>query len=129
MRILETVLYAENLAEAYDFYTKVLQLPVISYDPDRDLFLRLEGSVLIVFKASRTQIPDSGVPPHGTTGIGHAAFAVTSEELATWEERLIARGVPIVQKITWANGANSIYFRDPGGNVLEFATPNLWFSA
>lgn len=30
------------------------------------------------------------------------------------------------QRITWDNGARSIYFRDPDGNGLEFAEPRMW---
>ena len=126
MKILETVLYAENLAECRDFYADVLGLEVISFDPDRDLFLKLDGSVLILFKPSKTVIHDAGVPPHGTVGIGHLAFQCGIDEIDAVRDGLKAKGVPIIQEITWRNGARSFYFTDPAGNVLEFATPNLW---
>ena len=128
VRILETVLYAEDLAACYAFYTEVLGLEVISYDESRDIFMKLEGSVFIVFKASKTVIPDAGVPPHGTTGPGHSAFSASREEIKEWEARLAEHEVPVIQAIDWKNGARSIYFHDPAGNVLEFATPDLWFS-
>lgn len=128
MRILETILYAEDLEAARSFYVGLLGLEEIIFDPERDLFLKLDGSVLIIFKASRTVIADSGVPPHGTTGIGHAAFAATEPEIEAWKERLESSNVPIIEEIRWKNGAKSIYFCDPAGNVLEFATPNLWFA-
>jgi len=126
MKILETVLYAEDLPAAERFYTGVLGLEPISIDLDRHMFLRLEGSVLIVFRPSKTLVPDAGVPPHGTTGPGHAAFSVTEEELEGWRARLAAADVPIIDEIHWPNGGHSIYFHDPAGNVLEFATPQLW---
>jgi catechol 2,3-dioxygenase-like lactoylglutathione lyase family enzyme len=126
MKILETILYAENMEAAYDFYTRILGLEEIAYNPERSIFLKCDNGVLIVFKASKTMIPDAGVPPHGTTGIGHMAFAATDAELEVWKIKLPELGVPIVQEIVWQNGAISIYFRDPGGNVLEFATPRLW---
>ncbi|MCB0825414.1 MAG: VOC family protein [Armatimonadetes bacterium] len=127
MKILETVLYGENLAECLDFYSGILGLEVISYDEARDIFLKLDDSVLIIFKASKTLIPDAGVPPHGTTGQGHIAFRASHEELDAWEKKLNATGIKIIQSITWKNGAKSIYFNDPAGNILEFATPDLWF--
>lgn len=127
MKILETILYAEDLEKCREFYEGLLGLEVISFDPARDLFLRLDGSVLIIFKASKTIIPDSGVPPHGTTGVGHAAFQATEDELYDWQTKLEQHGVQITKEITWRNGAKSIYFKDPADNVLEFATPNLWF--
>lgn len=126
MRVLETVLYAEDLVAAREFYTGILGLEEIMFDPERDIFLRCEGSVLIIFKASKTIVPDAGVPPHGTTGAGHTAFASTLEELEQWNRKLTESGVEIIQTINWKNGAKSIYFRDPAGNILEFATPNLW---
>jgi catechol 2,3-dioxygenase-like lactoylglutathione lyase family enzyme len=126
MRILETVLYAEDLHAARAFYEGVLGLSVISFDETRSLFLRLDGSVLILFKSSRTVIPDSDVPPHGTVGCGHLAFRASRVELEKWRTTLEGQGIPVIKEIDWGNGAKSIYFTDPAGNVLEFATPDLW---
>jgi catechol 2,3-dioxygenase-like lactoylglutathione lyase family enzyme len=126
MKILETILYAEDLDAARTFYVETLGLEEISFDRDRDLFMRLDGSVLILFKASKTKIHDAGVPPHGTVGQGHVAFAATEAELDSWRTKLVRAGVEITKEITWKNGAKSIYFEDPAGNVLEFAMPRLW---
>ncbi len=126
MKVLESVLYAEDLVAARGVYVGLLGLQEISFDPERDLFLRTEGSVLIIFKASKTMIPDAGVPPHGTVGQGHLAFATSHEEIDAWREKLEFAGVEIIKTIQWKNGAKSIYFNDPAGNVLEFATPDLW---
>lgn len=121
VRVLETALYAEDLIAAHAFYVELLGLEVISFDPARDLFLRCEDSVLIIFKASRTRVADSIVPPHGATGPGHIAFAATRDEIEEWKQKL-----SITKEIDWKNGAKSIYFEDPAGNILEFATPDLW---
>ncbi len=126
MRILESILYAEDLEAAHRFYVGTLGLEPIIFDPARDLFLRCDGSVLILFKASKTRVPDAGVPPHGTDGSGHLAFSCSHEEIATWKQKLVGASVEIIQEIHWQNGAHSIYFKDPAGNVLEFATPDLW---
>jgi catechol 2,3-dioxygenase-like lactoylglutathione lyase family enzyme len=126
MRVLESILYAEDLIAAKQFYTGILGLEEISFDADRDLFMRCEGSVLIIFKASRTTIKDSIVPPHGTVGAGHLAFAATETEIETWRLKLEANQIEIIEEINWKNGDHSIYFKDPAGNILEFATPNLW---
>lgn len=126
MKILESVLYAEDLAAAREFYVGLLGLNEISFDEERDLFLRAEGSVLIIFKASKTLIHDARVPAHGTTGHGHLAFAATHDEIEIWKSKLTEAGKTIIEEITWKNGARSIYFKDPAGNILEFATPDLW---
>jgi catechol 2,3-dioxygenase-like lactoylglutathione lyase family enzyme len=129
MRILETALYAEDLRAARQFYVDRLGLEEVSFDPDRDLFLRVGDAMLIIFRASRTLIHDSGVPPHGTTGPGHMAFGVSRSELAEWEARLDSLDVTVIETVEWRNGAKSIYFKDPSGNILEFATTDLWFPA
>jgi len=126
MKILETCLYFEDLVAAHEFYHGILGLEVISFDPERDLFLRCDGSILIVFKASKTLIADSNVPPHGTTGPGHIAFSASEDEIELWKTLLVNASVPVDKEINWKNGAKSIYFRDPAGNILEFATPRLW---
>jgi catechol 2,3-dioxygenase-like lactoylglutathione lyase family enzyme len=126
MRVLESVLYAEDLNAARKFYVEILKLEEISFDPERDMFLRCDDSVLIIFWASKTLIHDSIVPPHGTTGPGHLAFAASETEIETWRQVLLSNDVAIIEEIHWKNGAHSIYFNDPAGNVLEFATPSLW---
>ena len=126
MHVLESVLYAEDLEAARAFYEDVLGLPEISFDPARDLFLRCDHSVLIIFKASKTKLGDAGIAAQGTVGAGHLAFSASFDELEAWKEKLTSAGVQIVDEISWQNGARSIYFKDPAGNILEFATPNLW---
>lgn len=127
MRILETCLYGEDLEAARAFYVDLLGLEEVSFDPQRDLFMKAEGSMLIYSKASKTLIPDAGVPPHGTTGPGHLAFEATGEALDEWHLKLKKAGVAITQEVNWKNGARSIYFEDPAGNVIEIATRNLWY--
>jgi len=127
-RILETVLYADDLAAAHQFYTEVLGLEVLSYNPERSIFFKVGSGMLIVFRAEKTLIPDAGVPTHGTTGPGHMAFGASRDEIDEWRDQLIRHGIEIEMEKSWSNGAFSIYFRDPAGNSLEFATPDLWFS-
>ena len=127
MRVLETVLYGEDLIAARDFYVNLLGLEPIVFNPDRHLFLKCQDSVLIIFRSSKTLIPDADVPPHGTTGAGHIAFEATRNEMEEWRLRLEAANVAIIKEIDWQNGAKSIYFNDPAGNVLEFVTRDLWF--
>ncbi len=126
MQILESALYAEDLVAAREFYVRVLGLPEISFDPERSLFLRCDGGILIVFRASKTRIADAGIPPHGTTGAGHLAFWASRQEIERWKAKFAEQNVPVIQEMDWKNGARSIYFNDPAGNVLEFATPDLW---
>jgi len=79
-----------------------------------------------VFNPDRTRQRTGDVPTHGAYGPGHIAFAVDEADLPAWRERLCRHGVTIEQEITWPGGGRSIYFRDPAGNSVELATPQLW---
>ena len=39
---------------------------------------------------------------------------------------LAKHGVSIEKTIDWPDGGRSLYFRDPAGNSLELATPQIW---
>lgn len=124
-RILETALYAEDLAPASRFYEDVLELAVVSRVEGRHTFFRVGKGMLLLFQPQRTAQPGP-VPPHGATGPGHVAFAVDEEELAVWRSRLAERGVAVEQEVEWPGGGHSLYLRDPAGNCLELATPKIW---
>lgn len=125
--ILETCLYAADLEAAKDFYTQVLGLKLHAEEPGHHVFFRCGRSMLLVFDPRETtRIHSSGPPSHGAAGAGHVAWSVTEEELGVWRQRLRDNTVAIEQEITWPHGGHSIYFRDPAGNSLELATPELW---
>ena len=131
MRILETALYAENLAETADFYSQVLGLERFAEAPGRHVFFRAEGQVLLLFKPSATSAPPPPdarlpVPPHGAGGPGHVCFAATPAEIDGWMAHLAAYRVEIESAFEWPQGGRSIYFRDPAGNSLEFAEARIW---
>jgi catechol 2,3-dioxygenase-like lactoylglutathione lyase family enzyme len=129
--ILETCLYAPDLAEAERFYTDVLGLQLISHEPERHLFFRCGEGVLLIFNPERTSTDQTAIggaiiPLHGATGAGHVAFRVKEEELDMWRDRLQQEGVAIESEVAWPGGGRSIYFRDPAGNSLEFAMASIW---
>jgi len=126
MQIFETVLYAEDLAAAEEFYTRVMGLELALRMTDRGLSLRCRDSVLLVFDPRRTRVRDLEVPAHGCTGAGHAAFLVDPADLGAWRAWLKAADVPIETEVHWPQGGTSVYFRDPAGNSVELAPPTLW---
>lgn len=130
-RILETVIYAEDLAAVEEFYARVLDLVPFSKQAGRQLFYRCGNQVFLVFKPSATEVPpppDAAlpVPPHGATGPGHVCFAASAGEIDDWRRHLEAAGVDIEADFVWPSGGRSIYFRDPADNCLEFAEPRIW---
>lgn len=129
-RVLETVLYADDLAAAEEFYRRALGLKPFAARADRQLFYRLGDQVLLIFRAETTAIPPAAgalpVPPHGAAGPGHVCFAASAEEIDRWRAHLTTQGVAIEADFHWPGGGRSIYFRDPAGNSLEFAEPRIW---
>lgn len=124
-RIFETVIYADDLAEAQEFYTNVLGLELYSAF-DVALCFHSEGGVLLIFDRAKSILPGRDVPSHGSHGPGHIAFAARTDELNGWRAQLAAHDIPIEMEVTWPTGGTSIYFRDPAGNSVELAPPTLW---
>lgn len=130
MRILESALYAENLEEAAEFYENIMGLERFIEVPDRHVFFRVPGGVLLLFNPDATGAPPRDprmpVPPHGARGQGHVCFAGTGEEIADWAARLAEAGIEVEADFEWPQGGRSIYFRDPAGNSIEIAEPRIW---
>jgi catechol 2,3-dioxygenase-like lactoylglutathione lyase family enzyme len=125
-RVLETCLYVDNLDVAEIFYTTVLGLTLDSKVPGRHVFFRCGDAMFLLFNPRTTSQPGGDIPPHGTLGSGHVAFATSAAELPAWRQQLQDQGVPIEAEVTWPGGGQSLYFRDPAGNSLELATPTIW---
>jgi catechol 2,3-dioxygenase-like lactoylglutathione lyase family enzyme len=129
--ILETALYVDDLEKAEHFYHDVLGLEKIFAVPGRQLVFRCQEGILLVFNPGHTEreltvINGGAIPFHGARGAGHMAFRVAKSDLEPWRNYFREVAVPIESEVSWPNGAHSIYFRDPAGNSLELATPDIW---
>ena len=123
--ILEISLYVDDLEAAEEFYRRVLNLEVHSVQENRHVFLRCGPTMLLIFNPYESSTGDD-VPTHGADGPSHVAFRITLESLEGWRRQLVQHGVAIEREIEWPGGGRSIYFRDPSGNSLELATPEVW---
>lgn len=124
-RVLETILYVDDLEAARAFYQVVLELELYSQKHGVFVFFKCGEGMLLLFNAEAAANNES-IPAHGATGPGHVCLAVAEDELSAWQARLKDHGVAIEQDVAWPNGAKSFYFRDPAGNSLELATPKIW---
>lgn len=129
--ILETVLYARDLAAVQAFYQNVLGMTLHAQVPGRHIFFRCGDQMFLIFNPDATVrgAPPGAlpVPGHGADGEGHVCFRADTGEIEAWRERLEKAGVVIEQDFVWpASGGRSIYFRDPAGNSLEFAEAKIW---
>lgn len=129
-RVLESSLYVSDLAAAASFYSSVLGLTLHSKLDGRHVFFRCGNQMVLLFNPEATADPDltpRGLGAHGAHGPGHLAFGVADEQLESWRTHLGKHGVEIEQEIDWGGKrGRSLYFRDPDGNSLEFATSALW---
>ena len=124
-RVLETILYVDDLEAAERFYGGPLGLALDARKEGLFAFFRIGDAMLLLFEPSAAR-RSRGVPAHGAVGPGHACFAVAERELDGWKARLEAAGVAIEHEQDWPRGGRSFYFRDPAGNSLELATPRIW---
>jgi catechol 2,3-dioxygenase-like lactoylglutathione lyase family enzyme len=127
--VLETCLYARDLAAAERFYADVLGLEVLGRVGGRHVFFRLGRGMFLVFDPDATSVaPGHGVPvpTHGARGPGHVAFAVPGSALDGWRAHLSRLGVSVEAEVAWPRGGRSLYVRDPAGNSVELAAPGIW---
>jgi len=124
--ILETSLYVDDLDAAEQFYRDVLGLEFVDRQTARHVFFRCGQQMLLIFNPQESDDAESILPPHGSQGPGHIAFAIEESEVGSWQARLEAAGVAIEHTINWPQGGFSLYFRDPAGNSLELAMPKIW---
>ena len=128
--ILETILYARDLAAVEAFYSDVLGLEPTAKVPERHVFYRCGNQMLLLFNPDVTSkaqnLNGQSIPSHGAIGPGHLCFRASSDEIDGWKARLAEHGVAIESEFIWPEGGRSIYFRDPAGNCLEFAEPRIW---
>lgn len=124
-RIFETILYAEDLERVRPFYEEVLGLDLFEESP---LFLvfKLSSGVLLIFNPKESELPDRPIPRHGAYGPGHVAFAASPQSIEAWRTHFARHRIGIEKEVEWGSGGTSLYVRDPAGNSVELAPPNLW---
>ncbi len=129
-QVLESSLYVGDLDAAEVFYSEVLGLTLHSKLEARHVFFRCGSQMVLLFNPEATANPDltpRGLGSHGAHGPGHLAFGVGEGEIDRWRSRLRDHGVEVEQEVDWGGTrGRSLYFRDPDGNSLEFATAALW---
>lgn len=135
-QIKETCIYTPDLEGAEAFYHGKLGLEVISHVAGKHVFFRAGTSVLLCFNPE-----DSGTkkspPSHYATGRYHFAFEVEANEYEQHKAEIVAKGIRIVDTITWNSGSvspdhltksklESFYFEDGLGNIVEVVPVGIW---
>jgi catechol 2,3-dioxygenase-like lactoylglutathione lyase family enzyme/ketosteroid isomerase-like protein len=119
-RLDHLVLTVRDLDATCDFYRRALGMDVVTFGQGR-LALRFGGQKINLHRAGRELDPKALRPTPGSVDL----CFLTGEPLDAWTRRLAAASVPIVEgpvKRAGALGAiESIYVRDPDGNLLEIS--------
>lgn len=118
LKIKETCLYMRDLEAAKKFYHETLELPLISYVEGKHIFFRAGTSVLLCFNPNDSRLKKSP-PAHYGEGKQHFAFEVSTPDYLRAKVWIQEKGIRITDTVTWKSGAESFYFEDPEGNVLE----------
>jgi catechol-2,3-dioxygenase len=120
-----------------DFYVNILGLDFVSEEEDRYVFLKAGQSMLLIFNPNKT-LADADVinrssttqlPAHGAfapPSIIHFALEIEKQDYDSAKQILKKKNIKIENEVTWDKGSNSIYFRDPAGNLVEIITPGSW---
>jgi catechol 2,3-dioxygenase-like lactoylglutathione lyase family enzyme len=115
-----------NREATIDFYEGVLGMPLIMEQPNLDvpdethLYFDAGDGRLITFFVRPTRVNDPTPNPEGIGNLHHIAYTVSRATYTQVSERLNERGI-------WNTGnidrgfMDSIYFRDPNGQLLEMA--------
>jgi len=127
---LETALHVADPFRSSEFYRRLFGFDVL-LESERLVALDVAGrNVLLLFREGATSEPftvEGGViPPHGGSGPLHLAFSIVAEDVEPWRRHLESEGVAVESVINWPGGAQSLYFRDPDGHLVELATPGIW---
>lgn len=118
LKIKETCLYIHDFDGAKKFYHETLELPLISYVEGKHIFFRAGTSVLLCFNPDDSRLKESP-PAHFGGGKQHFAFEVSADEYESAKTWIKDKGIEITDTVSWKSGAESFYFEDPEGNVLE----------
>ncbi len=115
-----------NRETTIDFYQDVLGMPLVLDQPNLDvpeethLYFDAGDGRLITFFVRPTRQDDPTPNPEGIGNLHHLAFTVSRATYTQVARRLNERGI-------WNTGnidrgfMDSIYFRDPNGQLLEMA--------
>ena len=109
-------LRVRDLQRSLDFYGRIMGMRV-DWRPDLENVYLTSGSDNLALH----QLADGTVADSSSLGLDHLGFIVARpEQVDQWAERLEAEGVELTQKPkTHRDGARSIYFRDPDGNLIQ----------
>jgi glyoxalase family protein len=119
-------LVGSNRESVVDFYEGVLGMPLVFSQPNLDvpdeehLYFDPGDGRLITFFVRPSRVNDPTPNPEGIGNVHHLAFTVSRATYTQVAKRLGERGIKNTGPID-RGFMDSIYFRDPDGQLLELA--------
>src|ERR671932_628475 len=119
-------LVGSNREAVIDFYEGVLGMPFVFSQPNLDvpeeehLYFDPGDGRLMTFFVRPTRVNDPTPNPQNIGNVHHLAFTVSRATYTQVEKRLAERGIATTGPID-RGFMDSIYFRDPNGQLLELA--------
>ena len=119
-------LIGSNRETVIDFYQGVLGMPLVFFQPNLDvpeeehLYFDAGDGRLITFFVRPARADDPTPNPEGIGNLHHLAFTVSRAVYTQVARRLDERGIRNTGPID-RGFMDSIYFRDPNGQLLELA--------
>jgi glyoxalase family protein len=116
-----------NRESTIDFYEGVLGMRFVFEQPNLDvphethLFFDMGDGRLLTFFVRPSRVPDPTPNPEGIGNLHHLAFNVSRAVYLQIAQRLTERGIDNTGPID-RGFMDSIYFRDPSGQLLEMAS-------
>jgi catechol 2,3-dioxygenase-like lactoylglutathione lyase family enzyme/ketosteroid isomerase-like protein len=121
-RLDHLVLTVADVDRTCEFYRRVLRMAVVTF-ADHRRALRFGAQKINLHQAGKEFEPRAARPTPGSADI----CLLTSEPLATWVGHVTGCAVAILEGPVTRSGAmgpiESIYLRDPDGNLVEIARP------
>ena len=119
-----------DLDRAQEFYSSLFGFEPMLRDERMAALAVPSRQVLLLFRIGMSREPSPTpyglIPAHGSWGVQHLCFAIELEDLRDWEDRLGQAGIDIESRLSWPQGAVSVYFRDLDRHLIELSTPRLW---
>jgi glyoxalase family protein len=115
-----------NRQAIIDFYSGVLGMPLVFEQPNLDvpeenhLYFDAGDGRLITFFVRPSRVNDPAPNPQNIGNLHHVAFTVSRATYTQVVQRLAERGISNTGPID-RGFMDSIYFRDPNGQLLELA--------
>jgi catechol 2,3-dioxygenase-like lactoylglutathione lyase family enzyme len=126
-KIIETCIYSSNLKEMKEFYQDKIGLDLVSEELNRHVFFKVGKNMLLIFNPKVTLYEkDTNHGARTPPAINHFAFEIKKADFQSIKMFILKKNIEIEKEVTWNNGGSSIYFRDPGGNLVEIITDDFW---